>query len=720
MKLPKIFADQPSAPLQFFLICLTETMAQVVLWQVEENGLVVMGQSDRVEWEGDELCVAAIDRGTLQLGKEADKVKKTLFSLPGDWVNTSGILPARKSLFQKITKELELDPVGFVVISEALVQHVKETESPQAGFFLIELTNQYVLVSLVKQGKVAHTEKVGKSGDPVSDVTEAFAHLTEKVFPSKLMLFSMVHADSELQEIRQQLFARDWKENYPFLHPPLIEVLTESQLVQALVQTAGRAYAESKHLIEPVKPTSAAAVVPPLWSEEDAPVRATNEAGDVVEVSLDEAATKDDAAEVDGASEVVKLNAPDGALPELPTFTPPNLRKFLKPNPGMHAYTPFVVLGVILGIVGLLGVGFVLAQTQVQAYVDIQLKTQTVAEDMELKLDPKIQVSDPAKKVLRAVTVTKQLEGSKTVPATGKVEVGEKAQGKVTIYNRTSSSKTFPAGTVLSIKALKFALADNVTVASESTGSNFETKPGTAEVSVTAQQVGATSNLASGVDMAVESYSSDSYVARTSSQFVGGTSREVLAVTAKDREAALATLRAELLEKAADALQADAPAGQYVVPTKNSRVLKSTYSAEVGSEADTLDLELSLEVQGLAYFGEDLTPLATAVLQTVVPAGYTLTSDVPQVLSSPLAVASGASQVRLAANVTGTAKAIADLPELQTAVAGKSPTDALSSLQSLPIVQRASVRRTPYILTLFAPRLPSSPEKIHILVSPAE
>jgi hypothetical protein len=186
MQLPKLFQKPVvEKPTYFFAIHLSDLVVQSALWKVDQGMIEVVSRSSQKSWQDDESCITAIDQTLQELSKESENVKETLFALNPEWVTPEGILPAKKPLFQKITKELSLEAIGFVVTTEALLQHFTQTLSPQLSLFLIEFAETQIFVTQVKQGALQQTEKVGRSGDAIADLIEAFAHFTDKVFPSK-------------------------------------------------------------------------------------------------------------------------------------------------------------------------------------------------------------------------------------------------------------------------------------------------------------------------------------------------------------------------------------------------------------------------------------------------------------------------------------------------------------------------------------------------------
>jgi hypothetical protein len=344
------------------------------LWEVEDGKILLKTASERVAWNSEDTCLAAVDQGLLQLGTDAEKVQQTLFALSTDWVNAYGITAARKPLFQRLAKDLSLQPVGFVVITEALVQYLVETQGAAPNGFLVEVASTDMVVGMVKNGKLGQVERVGKSDTPISDVTEALARFHDAVLPSTFVLFSAVLTDVELEEIRQQLFQHDWKSAYSFAQTPVIDLLPEAVLLEAVVLTGGRAYAESKKLLpvgafhlegsaarEHVKDDGDRK----LTATDPVPELGTQPDHDAPSVQLDES-----------------LSRPEAVSAEA-------LEPVLHRPPGVKSLWKFLSVGVVAGVLLLCALTFVYAKTQMNAEVSLNLDVKRLSKQVTLKLDPK-------------------------------------------------------------------------------------------------------------------------------------------------------------------------------------------------------------------------------------------------------------------------------------------------------------------------------------------
>jgi len=738
MKLPQLLSNQEETPTPlFFAIHLADGQVQAVLWQVLNGAVKVVTQSSPHQWQTDEQCVEAVDLSLQELGKESENVKQALFALNPEWVDKEGIQQIRKPLFQKLVKELSLEAIGFVVTSEALVQYLAHNSEPQQHFFLIELTAHAVFASLVKSGQILQTEQVGRSGDGVSDLTEAFAHFTEKVFPTKFLLFSSTLSAEEVVATQQQLLGYEWAKHHPFMHPPIVEVYPPEKFLEVMVETGGKAVAQAHHLIaettspedgelgeaelsvandskiedEVSEPGRLGTAVPDNFKRverkeatavPDVVVSHNTQASTFgIPVSLDSIHSHDatTAAELD-------VDAYEDAVPSHGRLHLFHRRPIL-----------LVIIGVITGLALLALFSTVAARNMISANFIVRLRTQPVSQEIQLILDSQAVSSDVEKRVLKADVVKKEVSGQKTADSTGKKIIGDKAKGKITIFNRTSSAKSFSAGTVLASKTLKFTLDESVTVASASTGTNFETKPGTSEAGVTAAEIGDTSNIPAQTELTIESFSLETYVARTNAQLAGGTSREIRAVSQKDRDSLLATLRKELSDQAATELNAQAAEGRFIVPTNRVKVLETKYNAEVGKETNTFDLSLKMEAEALSYSPEDLKPLAVAILSAQAPANYKLIGKTRRFYLAPANSSTTSAQVTLNVNLSSVVQPVVQVEDWKKEVAGQAEKVAVATLQGKPQIESVQVSRWPKFFALITQSVPKQLEKITITIT---
>lgn len=709
MKLPGLFSPQEaSVPQRFFVIHFGEHTVRAGLWQVEDQKIDLLTESPPQPWKEDSALVDATDHALQQLGKESEQVKQTLFGLEPTWVNQQGILADKKLIFQNLTKELSLEAVGFVVIPEAIIQYQLNRKGTSLQCFVIEVLAERVSMTIVKNGKLGQQEMIGRSQNVVDDIKEGFARFQDGSLPSAIFLYSGFLTAEELEEARQRLLDLDLLKEYSFMQQPTFEVVHEDQMMDIILQTGGRAVAEARHLLDPSQPVmvDAHADGGDDGSEDESDALSTGQ-----ELAVDPSIIPPQPKKTAVQTAPPMHDQFETEQDEFPEHSSQKRRGFSIPQ---HPVL-FGVLGVIIGLALLAGGFFLFSGQAMSATADVQLKSQQVEKQLALKLDPQAVVSDPNTGILKAEILKQTATGEKTADATGKKIIGDKAKGKVMLYNRTSSPKTFEAGTVLTANGkFKFVLDKAETIASASTGSNFETKPGTLETSMTAVEIGTESNIAKDVEMTIGSFSTDTYVAKTTVEATGGTSREIKAVSQKDQDDLAAALKKELNEQSVKQLQDQAGSGRYVFPTNRVKVTSTKFSAEVGKETNTFSVTMSVEAEALSYSADELKSLAQQVIAGSVPAGYKIPDGGLEMLTEPISSSTSSAQVSINANIKAKARPEAKPDEWKTQIVGLEESEALAILKGKPEIESVSIMRNPAFIAKIIPTLPKEPEKIQL------
>jgi hypothetical protein len=174
-----------------------------------------------------------------------------------------------------------------------------------------------------------------------------------------------------------------------------------------------------------------------------------------------------------------------------------------------------------------------------KATVTLTVAPKPLAHQFDLTADSTVTDIAAEGSVLPAALAQITVTTHKTRPATGTKLIGDRAAGEVTIINGTSTERSFPAGTTISSPSgLKFTLTSSVTIASASgTADPNSYQPGKATVKITAVDIGPDANLTAGTQFKIGSFSFLDYVAKNDSAFVGGSSRQVAAVSKDDLSA---------------------------------------------------------------------------------------------------------------------------------------------------------------------------------------
>ncbi len=772
MDLPNLFNSNPDEPKLCLSLYLTDHQVQAGLWQLAAGQVAMVTYSDMHSFNNDDDCIKATDESLQELGKESEGIEEVVFGFEPDWIDRGNIADVKKPLLKRLTKELSLRPVGFVVTTEALVQFLSIKE-PLFSALVVEITAEEIVMMVVERGNLIAVEQVGKSGDIVADLNEALArvepNLQQKHLPPKMMLVSIDEEAEELKEKQQAIIGFDWTKDHPFLHQPVVEVQPSPTMIEAVTSQGGKAVAQAQGyqvakvktkpavdqtldqsqstLLNPEELGFAAVATSDIDQDQTISVPTSNiktAASETLappESALDEINQfSDEFTAVDptvsssfGVPMATAKSSVDEPLPveSKKRFQLPNI--FAKKNPApefspleyvapttkkKNSHFTFVAVGVIGGLLILLGLSNWWISQAAVAKIVVTLKTQPVSQDVVLTIDPEASAPDPANLILPGKLVTQTVSGTKSIDTTGVKLIGDRAKGKVTIINKTDGEKTFDKGTVLTTGKLKFSLDETVKVASSSVQktSNGETKTyGKASANVTASQIGAESNLAEDQELTVASFSNSSYTAVSEAAFSGGSSREIRAVAKTDLTKLRQELTAELQKQAMKELTDQAENGVYYAYTGQATAEEVKFSAEEGDEVNSISLDLTLKVEAVAYQNNDLKPLTKTVLSSQVPAGFQLASSDPQILSNPMESATKSAQVKLQAQLTSAAEPQVNFDEWKQAVAGQKLASAVAILKGKKEVAEVNISIVPSNLSLFVHQVPKNTQKIEIV-----
>jgi hypothetical protein len=702
MALPNPFSSGQTEASRYLTIALSDTKIQALFWHVANQQPELVQHSSVRQYSSVEEVVVEADKVLQELGKESEHVNDVIFALEPSWVNATDVEVAYKPILKRLSEELSLNPVGYVVFSESLVKELL-ADQPHSSLLFVYFTQHEVFIQLLYRGSVAATQRVGRSDNSAADVIEALARITQEnstvSLPSHMILASQELEQAQLQEEQQALLAQDWTQQ-GFTHPPTIDIFAKDRLLAAVVKQAGAAIIDSVTDVQPTKASSFGVPIPV------APPTAHDENDYAVVTPTANLATHP-------VAERPTFSAGDDEEDEAPM----KRDRFTGVKSWFRQHHKFVLMGFGGGLLALFLLAFVGLSVGTKAYVKVDLKTKPLSKEVDITIDPDSSSSDPEKLILAAQTVEKEVSGSKTAQTTGVKLVGEKAAGTVTIFNKTEAVKTFEAGTVVSKGALTFTLDETIQIASASVKKNTTSESkdyGKADVKVTATKIGSDYNLGEKTEMVIASFDTDTYSAAVATALAGGTSREVRVVSDGDRQKLLTELKQELIEKAGKELAESAADGVSIVPTQTAKVSSTKFDAEIGDEIGALTLDLTITAKALSYADADLQPLAQHVLQADIPGGYKLSENKPQLLTSADKTASGSGAAVLKANVSSTAVPDLSIDELLGSIAGKSLLEAEQSLKAREVVEGVTIQLTPSVSHQLRPRVPKDPAKIQL------
>lgn len=312
----------------------------------------------------------------------------------------------------------------------------------------------------------------------------------------------------------------------------------------------------------------------------------------------------------------------------LPAFSLPKPRFAFKGKKVMI----ITLLLLVLGIGGYIGINFL--SELPTANVNIVVNSQSLTRSIQLRVENNTP-TNATDKILEGETINTSLEEIITIETTGEKLTGEKAEGKVDIYNNTDEEKKFDKGTVLKYeeKDLEFVLKDDVTIPARELEPG-STDPNTAiyikgkkEAEIEAREFGKQYNLDKDEELEIDDEDKKDFVAIIKKDLEGGSEETVNVVAQEDIDKIKEEISKQVSNKIEDALKKDLSGGSKLISgSEKSVITKEEYSHELNEETDELTLTQSIKITGLTYVNKDLDELIDQLVQDFVPEGFVIYS----------------------------------------------------------------------------------------------
>lgn len=721
-----------------FALQLDEGIVKCAIWTIEAGTVKVIAIGQPQNWGDEKDILTAVDASISSATEKATILEKNtepnkvILGVAPDWVEDNKIIGDKLEVLKKIASELDLAPTGFVVTPEAVIHFLKTNDGIPPTAILVGGGAKRLIITLARLGKIVGNQIVNRSGDLGADVAEGLSRFPqEETFPPRIILYH--NSGSDPDEEKQQLINYSWADNHiSFLHLPKVEILSTDFDIKAIALAGGREMVGAQKIVmdvvekmtesELVEETVAKPSVEEEIASEDKEAEKmgfvkgkdiAQEIPPVVENLAPVASSTEEPRLVETKRRIIpKFNfSPIFSLFSRVKLLPKIKFKFPSLAGLTKTKTPLVIGLIAVFMILVTGLAIFLLWEVPKADVILFVKPQVTQEEYTVELDPNLSQVDPEKLALPAKQVEAELKGEKTLGTTGTKLVGEKAKGKVVIYNRTSAEKILNSGTELTgPNGLKFSLNDKVTIASESAGSDYTRVPGKSEVEVTALAIGTESNLASGAEFTVAKFSKSDYVAKNEEAFSGGTSREVQVVAKKDQEKLLKDLTDELKNKALGELQTKVDSGEQLVnESLTSKIIEKKFNRNIDEEADELQLNLTINFSALAFNQDELKKLIEERVISTVPEGFEYKRENSDITFS-LKEFTKEGRAIFIAHFKANLYPKLDPEAIRNGLAGKRPDIGRNYLQMLPHIDSFETKIYPHLPDKIVtyPRIPGN------------
>lgn len=653
MNLKDFLSNKGKPPELYWSLVLEEGWVQAGIWYIDQSVAQVVGTSPVAAWETNEELVGATDTALSsaiqRLPDDYPEPNKTVFGVPSSWVKSGEINEEHLKLIKKVCSELSLVPVGFVVLPEAIAHLYKSEEGSPVNSIIMGVGKENIEIAVFSLGNLVGTTQVARSVSLIDDVTEGLSRFeASSPLPSRFILFD--GKGGELEEAKDQLIKHRWEEGdkIKFLHTPKVEILSPERKVLATSLAGANEIGDVSKVATQDQKEEVEGPYTENIPQETANVQEMNEVTPEdlgfsldTDVSLNKVSEPDIAKEFEKPPEVVHQpqvqvhrtapvfeHKPKINLKEIFGKAKTKTLAFFKrlsfsakvSSARSGPVKPALIVTVLLILVGLGAFWWFVPKAEVIVYV----RPQVVQEEAEIVFTTNGQ-SDVESGAVAAQSITSNVSGEKTKSATGSKLVGDKAKGTVQIQNGTAFPINLTAGTFLvSSGNLKFELDQAASVSAALS----PTSPGTASLSVTAGSIGNEYNLAKSEVFKVGNYPKAEVDATSITDFAGGSSRQISAVSKVDIETLQTSLKEELIQKAKDELTSKVTEGQVLISDfVSSDVASETFDHKQGEEANNVKLNMEIAANALAADKTKLYDFASKVLNDKKPNGFVLRND---------------------------------------------------------------------------------------------
>ena len=373
------------------------------------------------------------------------------------------------------------------------------------------------------------------------------------------------------------------------------------------------------------------------WSEKESRVvnfETNDERGQNMLLSLEEQVFKADSPEEmdyeeeeaeNSYSEVVEKKVQKGNYRKVPFLT------FLskKKNIGI-----FVALLLILGLGGIFLYKFV--STQPVAYIKVVVNSQPLTKSLSIRVKND-SLTNAEQKTLKGYMIEAYVDDSLKIPTTGEKTIGEKAQGSITIINKTSENKKIKKGTTLTYEnndqLYEYITLKEIEVEGKTETVGLEGSGdvvvvwGREEVDVEAKEIGDKYNLEKAKKLKFDDYKTSEMEAEVEEKIDGGKEEKIKIVAQEDIDELKTKLSENSNEKAIRALETKVGNGIKLINGSTMvSVFKESFSQALDEEAEEITLEQTFVAKGLTYEQEELNNLVDKLVEGFIPENYVLST----------------------------------------------------------------------------------------------
>ena len=216
MNLKDFLANRESPPELFWSLVLEPGWVQAGLWFIKGTEAEVVSVGPASPWEAEEDLIgatdAALSSAIQKLPEQSREPSKTVFGVPSAWVGGGEIKEEFLNKIKKVCTELSLDPVGFVVLPEAIANLYKSEEGAPVSAVIVGLGKEFLEIAIFKLGNLVGTTSVARSVSLIEDVNEGLSRFEgTSPLPSRIIVYD--GREGEIEEAKDALLSANWEGN---------------------------------------------------------------------------------------------------------------------------------------------------------------------------------------------------------------------------------------------------------------------------------------------------------------------------------------------------------------------------------------------------------------------------------------------------------------------------------------------------------------------------
>jgi hypothetical protein len=180
-----------------------------------------------------------------------ENIHKVVFGLPAAFLTPEGNIKSEiRPELKKMAGNLEISPIGFVPIHQAIVHKLKREEGVPPSVILLGLAGDTLTLSLYKVGILSGITSCYYDPNILQNIENILKQFVDiEVLPSRILLYGV--DSGKLEFLKNDMTRYPWPTKVNFLHFPKIEILPPEESVTCVSLAGAFEMANSMHQDDP-------------------------------------------------------------------------------------------------------------------------------------------------------------------------------------------------------------------------------------------------------------------------------------------------------------------------------------------------------------------------------------------------------------------------------------------------------------------------------------